>query len=110
MLSNLDACMKRLGRVTGEYRNATLAKNQSRIDTRVDQVNGATCLGNLCLDGLSPGLKSPERWQERGMNVQDAARESPQKRLLDHAHETCKHHEIDPGPLEQSNHFGLGLR
>ena len=44
------------------------------------------------------------------MDIKDTTRKSLKQRFFDHAHETRKHHEIDPDLLEQSNQFSFGLR
>ena len=102
--------MQGLRGIAGEQGDAALTENRSGIDAGIDQMHGATGLRHPGLHGLPPCLQTSEGRKQRGVNVQDATREGVEQRLLDDPHEARKHHEIDPGPLEQSNQFSFGLR
>ncbi len=105
VLGDLNPGMERLGGITRKNGNAALAENLSRIDSGIDQMDGAAGLGHTCLDGLTPGLQSAEGRQERWMNIQDASGESLQKGFLDDTHESGKDHKINPSLTEQADNF-----
>ena len=60
VLGYLDPGMERLGGITRKNGDAALTENRARIDSRIDEMDGATSLEHSCLKGLTPGLQSAE--------------------------------------------------
>ena len=105
MLGDLDPGMERLSSITRKNGDAALTQNRARIDSGIDEMDGAAGFGHACLDGLTPGLQSSEGRQERWMDIQDTAGEGLQQRLLDYPHESRKYDEIHLYLPEQADDF-----
>ena len=80
--------MQGLRGIAGEQGDAALTENRSGIDAGIDQMHGATGLRHPGLHGLPPCLQTSEGRKQRGVNVQDAAREGVEQGLLDGSADT----------------------
>lgn len=96
MFFDLDAGVERGGSVIGQDGNGGLGNDGSGVHAGIDKVDGTTALARSVFDGLGPGKETGVVWKERGVDVDDPARESIQERSAEEAHESRQADEIDP--------------
>ena len=110
MLRNLNACMERLRRVTGQYRDLDLSEDFTRIHSFVHIMYGAPGRGHAGFESLTPRLESTELGQERGMNVDHSAGECLEERGFDDPHVASQDDEVHVGGFELVHQIRLDFR
>ncbi len=74
VLGNLDPRMQTFRSVVRQNRHLALCDNVAVINFFIDIVDGAAGYFFACGQRLFPRLEAGESWQQRGMNVENAAR------------------------------------
>ena len=101
MLLNLDARVKRLGRVVFENRHGLLDDDGTGVCPCVDEVNRDASDLAAVVERLRPAVDAGERGETRGMDVEDAVRKRGEELGLDNAHEACENDSVYAGALQK---------
>lgn len=109
MLRLLNPLMQRLGRVPILHRHRLLRDNRSGIHASIHEVYRTPRDLHSMIQRLLPRFQSGKRWQQRRMNVHNAALEGPKEFSLEHPHESSQRDQIHPGFRERLHKSVLGF-
>ena len=107
VLDRLDPGVQGLRCVAGKHRDRLLAQHRACIDPLVDEVHGGTGLGDAGSERVLDGMDARERRQERGVHVDDAAREAVEEARCEQMHVACADNEIDTVQAKPARHVGV---
>ena len=98
------------GSVVRQNGHLALRDDFAAIHPGIDIVDGTA--GDRFAGGqrLHPRFASRKFWEQRRMQIDDAARKRIQYRRLQHAHEAGQHDQLHPGGAQQPNEFFLHFR
>jgi len=103
MLHGEDSLLERIGRVVFENGDDTLRDDRTRIDARVNQMDGAATHTDPRLKRLPLRMKARKGRQERRMNVDDPVGEGVEHGGGDNPHKSCQTDPLHTVRLESSN-------
>ena len=101
MLLHLDARVKGLRRIILKDGNRLLDDNGTGVRPCVDEVNRDASDLAAVVERLRPAVDAGERWEKRGVDVEDAVRKRGEELGLHDAHEASENDSIDAGVLKE---------
>ncbi len=109
MLGVLNTGVEGFGGVAGEDGNFALGDDLAGVHAGVDEMHGATGLLNTGGKSLLPGFEAGKRGQQRGVDVDDPAREGLEEGCFDQPHVTGENYQFGAAGAEILDESALGF-